>query len=116
MKLTTLAKKLKAIKNRNPYLNVLGCCNDNYYYLEQFHTFSLLNRLHGYFQLTKSPNNHTTVHSLIIEIEDLVVLFSHYPDLMMVAPQLNLIKRDSTRPLKFLELSYNVEYNTIILE
>ena len=115
MKLIEFQNKLNVIKkNLSANIGILGYYEENYYYLQKFRTFAYLNSLHCYYNLAKIPN-HQSLQSVLSEVNKQLVIFKYYPELTMIAPQKEILTRHSDCHIKFLEIAYNEQYNTIIL-
>lgn len=115
MKLTELSLKLKQLNNYySSGVNVLGKVNQQYFYIDCFHSYSFANKLFGYFVLSDNETTFKRLFSLSYEVQKICFLYQYYPTLQLMSPQLKKIERNDKPVIKELEISYNEKRNSII--
>lgn len=118
MKLTEFEQKLREFNSilNNP--KVFGSLNysdfNTYQFIHTFCTYTYANRLIGYFTLSKNEG-FKTLFSLHYEIKQQCFLYQYYPNLTLISPQPNKLKRNDNPQLKALEIIYNKKNNSLIL-
>jgi hypothetical protein len=115
MKLNELSQKLKEVTQGYPRrVKVLGRIDNQYLFIDKFHTYSFANRLMGYFTLIEKPGI-KTLFALRSELQHQCFLYQYYPDLILISPQFKKIDRKALPKIKHLEVSYNEKHNSMIL-